>query len=189
MFDVDDSPPVLIVDDVPANLLALEALLSGVDCRLVRATSGERAIELLLRETFALALLDVRMPEIDGYEVARQARRNAATRDLPIIFLTAEAETDELARAGYGSGCVDFLFKPLVREAVRSKVNVFLQLFSAQRELMLTNARLRETNAKLLALVEAETTTSSALRQANDDLGHLCRNLLDTGETAEHTQR
>jgi CheY-like chemotaxis protein len=164
------APQILIVDDVPANLLALEVLLTGVDCTLVLANSGAEAIELLMRETFAVALLDVRMPDIDGYEVARHARRHSATRDLPLIFLTAEAPTDELERIGYGTGCVDFLFKPLNREVLRSKVRVFLDLYLGKRELAETNQRLSEANARLLALVEAEAAATRALRQANQDL-------------------
>jgi CheY-like chemotaxis protein len=166
----DMAPQILIVDDVPGNLLALEALLTGLDCVPVRASSGAEAIDLLMRETFAVALLDVRMPDIDGYEVARHARRHSATRELPLIFLTAEAPTDELERIGYGTGCVDFLFKPLNREVLRSKVRVFLDLHLSQRALAETNQRLSEANARLLALVEAEAAATRALRQANQDL-------------------
>jgi CheY-like chemotaxis protein len=164
------APQILIVDDVPANLLALEVLLSEIDCTLVRASSGAQAIELLMHETFAVALLDVRMPDIDGYEVARHARHHSATRELPLIFLTAEAPTAELERIGYGTGCVDFLFKPLNREVLRSKVRVFLDLYVSRRELADTNQRLNEANARLLALVEAEATAARSLRQANEDL-------------------
>ncbi len=174
------APKVLVVDDVPGNLLALEVLLEGLDCVVETASSGSAALELLLRETYAVILLDVRMPIMDGYEVARHARMHSRTRDLPIIFMTAESPDDEHLRLGYGSGAVDFLFKPINREIFRSKVRVFVDLFCSRRELSEANARLEAANSKLLALVDAEATASRALRQANDELGLAYRDLRAT---------
>jgi two-component system sensor histidine kinase/response regulator len=122
-------PAVLLVDDVEANLIAFEAVLEGVDCELVRAGSGNEALRQLLRRDFAVMLLDVQMPEMDGYEVARYARDNQATRDVPIVFVTAMHETPEHVLRGYGSGAFDFLFKPVNPDVLRSKVQVFLDLY------------------------------------------------------------
>src|SRR5438128_498286 len=108
---VDARPSVLVVDDVPANLVAVEALLDDLGCEVVCASSGENALRLLLRRQFAVMLLDVQMPEMDGYEVARHVRMNSATREIPIIFLTATHNSQENVLQGYGSGAVDFLFK------------------------------------------------------------------------------
>ena len=191
-------PKVLIVDDVRANSLALEVLLEGLDCVIECADSGNAALSMLLRDSFAVMLLDVRMPGMDGFEVARLARMNSATRELPIIFMTADSSdaTDSL-RLGYDSGAVDFLFKPINRTVLRSKIRVFLELYCSRRRLAEANARLERTNAQLLALVDAEEASTKALRQANDDLGLAYRDLRATqghllqtvtvGEPDEHS--
>lgn len=171
-------PKVLIVDDVRANSLALEVLLHDLECSLETAKSGDAALSLLLRETFAVMLLDVRMPGMDGYEVAHLVRMHSATRELPIIFMTAQSpDASEQLRLGYDAGAVDFLFKPVNGQVLRSKVKVFLDLYRSRRELHEANARLESTNAKLLALIDAEAAASKALRQANHDLGLAYRDL------------
>src|SRR3954451_15280814 len=126
-------PSVLLVDDVPANLVALEALLDDMGCELVRAEGGNAALRELLRREFAVMLLDVQMPEIDGYEVARYVRENPATRDVPIIFLTATLRNEEGLLRGYGSGAVDYLLKPLNATILRAKVRVFLDLYLSRQ--------------------------------------------------------
>lgn len=163
-------PAVLIVDDVEANLVALRALLEGTPCSVTSANSGTQALRLLLRHEFAVMLLDVQMPEVDGYEVARHARMNPATRDIPIIFLTAAHGSPEHVQRGYGSGAVDFLFKPIDPEVLRSKVRVFLELYSGKRELANANALLAAKNLELRALAEAEATAARGLRQSNQQL-------------------
>jgi CheY-like chemotaxis protein len=178
----------LIVDDVRANSLALEVQLQGLACSVQSAESGHAALSLLLRETFAVMLLDVRMPGMDGYEVARHVRMNSATRELPIIFMTAASpDANDDLRMGYDAGAVDFLFKPINRQVLRSKIRVFLELYNGRRELTLANARLEEANARLLGLVDAEAAASSALRQANDDLGVAYRDLRSTRGTLLQT--
>jgi two-component system, sensor histidine kinase and response regulator len=127
-------PTVLLVDDVEANLIALEAQLGNMGCDLVRASNGNEALRELLKREFAVMLLDVQMPEMDGYEVATYARENPATRDVPIIFVTAMLETEEKVLRGYGTGAVDFLFKPVNPYVLRSKVQVFLDLYSSRRK-------------------------------------------------------
>src|SRR4051812_20584690 len=109
----EPKPSVLLVDDVEANLLAIEALLEDVECEIVRARGGNEALKLLLKRDFAVMLLDVQMPEMDGFEVAKYARQNPQTRDVPIIFVTAMHGSEDSMLRGYGSGAVDFLLKPL----------------------------------------------------------------------------
>lgn len=151
-------PSVLLVDDVEANLLALEALLEGMDCDLVRARGGNEALRELLRREFAVMLLDVQMPEIDGYEVARYARDNPVTREVPIIFLTARLHNEEGLLRGYGSGAVDYLHKPLDPTVLRAKVRVFLDLYLSRR--------------RLCDEIAAHQQTLSALERANTALRH-----------------
>ncbi len=135
MTDAPTRPAVLLVDDVEANLVAVEALLGGINCDLVRAGSGNEALKQLLRREFAVMLLDVQMPEMDGYEVAKYARDNPQTRDVPIIFLTAMHGSEENMLRGYGTGAVDFLFKPINPHVLRGKVQVFLDLYLGRRRL------------------------------------------------------
>jgi signal transduction histidine kinase len=144
----EPKPSVLLVDDIQANLVALAASLDGVDCEIVLATSGNEALRKLLKHPCAVMLLDVQMPAMDGFEVARLARADAATRDVPIIFVTAMNETPEHASRGYGSGAVDILFKPVDPAILRSKVQIFLELYGARQQLEATvrarTAELRE---------------------------------------------
>ncbi len=147
----EGQPKVLIVDDVEANLVALEGILGRMPCELVRAGSGNEALRLLLKQDFAVVLLDVQMPEMDGYEVARHARDNPATRHVPIIFVTATHETKESVLRGYDAGAFDLLFKPIDPYVLRSKVQVFLELY-------LNRLRLRaeiDAHKQTLADVEA----------------------------------
>jgi signal transduction histidine kinase len=134
MFDTS-APHVLLVDDTEANLVALEALLGDLPCQLVAARSGNDALKQLLKRQFAVMLLDVQMPEMDGYEVARCARENQVTRDVPIIFLTAMHSSEDNILRGYGAGAVDFLLKPFNARVLRGKVQVFLELFLGRRRL------------------------------------------------------
>jgi CheY-like chemotaxis protein len=168
---------VLVVDDVAANLLAIETQLQGLGCEIQSAASGEAALSLMLRESFAAMLLDVKMPGIDGYEVARYVRMNSDTRELPIIFLTAAVRDEAEVRRGYDCGAVDFLLKPIHGEILRSKIRVFVELYASRRELTAVNARLQNSNAKLLALADAEAATADALRQVNQELAMAQREL------------
>jgi signal transduction histidine kinase len=123
-----------LVDDVEANLIALEAQLCSLDCDLVRASSGNDGLRELLKREFAVMLVDVQMPEMDGYEMATYARENPATRNVPVIFVTAMLETEDKVLRGYDTGAVDFLFKPVNPYILRSKVQVFLDLYSSRRQ-------------------------------------------------------
>lgn len=140
---------VLVVDDVEANLVAMAALLESTGAELVLVRSGEEALRQLLRRQFAVMLLDVQMPGMDGYEVARHARSNVATRDVPIIFLTASDSSDENIARGYGSGAVDYLIKPVNAVVLRSKLQVFLELHRGRRELHDAKTSLEQANRVL----------------------------------------
>ncbi len=131
--------------------MALEAQLGDMGCELVRASTGNEALRQLLKREFAVMLLDVQMPDMDGYEVARLARENPATKDVPIIFVTAMHATEENMLRGYGAGAVDFLFKPINPYILRSKVQVFLDLCLARRRL----AEQIEAHKQTLAEVDA----------------------------------
>jgi CheY-like chemotaxis protein len=120
---------VLMVDDRPDNLLALEAVLDSVDAELVRAGSGEEALRALLGGDFAVIILDVQMPGMDGFETARLIKAREKTRHVPIIFLTAISGEAEHHLEGYRTGAVDYVYKPFSPEALRAKVGVFLELW------------------------------------------------------------
>jgi CheY-like chemotaxis protein len=126
---------ILLVDDRPENLLALEAILSSLDQSLVRATSGEDALKALLAEDFAVILLDVQMPGMDGFETASHIKRRERTRDIPIIFLTAINREPQHAFRGYSAGAVDYLAKPFDPWVLRAKVAVFVELYLKNRQL------------------------------------------------------
>jgi len=160
-------PAVLAVDDVQANLVALQALLEDMDCDVVSARSGNEALRHLLRRDFAVVLLDVQMPEMDGYEVAYHARRNPSTRDVPIIFLTAANNSEGMILRGYGSGAVDFLFKPLNPSILRGKVRVFMELHAARQKVELAKTALERSNAQLQrAYTDLQTTQAQLVQSA-----------------------
>jgi CheY-like chemotaxis protein len=119
---------ILLVDDRPENLVALEAVLGALDQTLVRATSGEEALKALLTEDFAVILLDVQMPGLDGFETAAHIKRRDRTKDIPIIFLTAVSNGPHHTFRGYAAGAVDYLAKPFDPWILRAKVSVFVEL-------------------------------------------------------------
>ena len=119
---------VLLVDDHPENLVVLEQSLDGLGLDLIKATSGNDALAIVLERDLALVLLDVQMPGMDGYEMAELMRQFDKSKYIPIIFVTAIDVTDQQVFKGYESGAVDFLFKPIVPEILRSKVSVFADL-------------------------------------------------------------
>jgi signal transduction histidine kinase/DNA-binding response OmpR family regulator len=137
-MEIDSNEPIsiLLVDDRPENLLSLENLIQSKELNIIKATSGNDALGLMLRHDFALVLLDVQMPEMDGFEVADLMRRNSRTRHIPIIFITAINKEPRHVFKGYKSGAVDYLFKPLNPEILRSKVNVFIELYRKQKQIV-----------------------------------------------------
>ena len=194
---------ILLVDDVPANLLALEALLGDLGLPLVKARSGQDALKCLLQGEFALVLLDAEMPGMDGFETARLIHEREKTRDLPIIFLTAIYKSETHVMQGYAVGAVDYLCKPVKPEVLKSKVTAFVGLAKRTADLQ---TRVDETersaedlgrmNAELERRVDERTRSIQAaqerleqlnaeLRQANElkdellaMLGHELRNPL-----------
>ncbi len=140
---------ILLVDDREENLLALEAILSSLGHILVRARSGAEALKHLLTADVSLILLDVQMPEMDGYETAAHIQSRPRTRNIPIIFLTAIDHEAHQAYRGYAAGAVDFLAKPFDPWMLRAKVQVFLKLY-LERQLL--EARLEEMQGRLLDL-------------------------------------
>jgi PAS domain S-box-containing protein len=135
---------VLMVDDHPENLMALEAILSRPDYRLMKASSAEEALRQLLKHDFAVLLLDVMMPDMDGYELASLIRQREATRHIPIVFLTAVAKEIGHIYKGYSVGAVDYLTKPLEPMVVRSKVSVFVELYRKTKQLQHQERLLQE---------------------------------------------
>src|ERR687887_2031492 len=119
---------VLLVDDRPENLLALEGILEPLGQTLLFASSGEDALRQLLHHDVAVILLDVQMPELDGFETAALIKQRERTRTIPIIFLTAISKEEQQVFRGYSAGAVDYLFKPFNPEVLRSKVAVFIEL-------------------------------------------------------------
>src|SRR5882757_5017857 len=119
----------LLVDDVGENLLALSALLRREDVEILEARSGSEALELLLIHDVALALLDVQMPDMDGFELAELMRGSERTRQVPIIFVTAGTRDQYRLFKGYDTGAVDFLHKPIEPHMLKSKADVFFQLY------------------------------------------------------------
>jgi CheY-like chemotaxis protein len=119
---------ILLVDDEPKSLYALQELLSTLGENLLTAASGEEALRHALKNDFAVILLDVRMPGIDGFETARLIRNRERSRLTPIIFLTAAADEMTSMFRGYEVGAVDYLMKPVVPEILKSKVSVFVEL-------------------------------------------------------------
>ncbi|MBX6382667.1 MAG: response regulator [Microbispora sp.] len=145
-----DRAKVLLVDDREENLIALEAILSSLDVLPIRARSGEEALKALLSTDFALILLDVRMPGMDGFETAAHIKRRERTRNIPIIFLTVVDSAPDYAFRGYAAGAVDYLTKPFDPWVLRAKVSVFVELYTMNRRLAEQAALLREHLAREL---------------------------------------
>lgn len=143
MSERQGTAKILLVDDHAANLVALEAILGSLDQTLVRAGSGEDALRALLHDDFALILLDAQMPGMDGFETATRIKARERTKDVPIIFLTANDFDTHLAYRGYATGAADFLAKPFDPWLLRAKVQVFVDLWHASRKLSIQADLLR----------------------------------------------
>lgn len=176
---------ILLVDDVAQNIVALDALLSRPGIQAFHAYSGADALELLLRHDFALALIDVQMPEMDGFELAELMRGSPRTRQVPIIFLTATDRDARRTFRGYEAGAVDFLYKPFDPHILRSKVEVFVQLQS--QKLMLaeqldTVSKMVRTNEMFIAVLGHDLRNPLASIMANAEI---LRRLPDVQREAE----
>ncbi|ABC83885.1 hybrid sensor histidine kinase/response regulator [Anaeromyxobacter dehalogenans] len=164
-MDGVEAVKILLVDDRPANLLALESALAGAGYELVKAGSGAEALRFLLRDECALILLDVNMPELDGYETARLVRQNPRTRNIPVVFITAYGADERRVLSGYEAGAVDYLFKPVTPELLRSKVAAFVALHRAQRQILAQAEQLRAHERREHALALAQLELQSLRRQ------------------------
>jgi len=152
MTRTDAPVDILLVDDRPENLLALEAMLEPLGQRLVRASSGEAALRCLFEKDFAVILLDVQMPDMNGFETARMIKERERTRFIPIIFLTAISKDEEQVFEGYSVGAVDYMFKPFQPAVLRSKVQVFVELYRQQRRIAEQEHQLRDVERRELEL-------------------------------------
>lgn len=173
---MDDRVTILLVDDRPENLLALEAILEPLGQVLVRAGSGPEALRQVLVLDFAVMLLDVQMPGMNGFEVAEIIKSRERSRTIPIIFLSAINKEDAYVFKGYSMGAVDYVFKPFNPDVLRSKVAVFVDLFVKQRELQRQGDLLRDSQKRELelehrtSLLEAEARSAAKLSQMNEEL-------------------
>jgi len=161
--------PFLLVDDLEENLLSLEALLQRDDHLLLKARSGDQALELLLQHDVALALVDVQMPGLNGFELAELMRGNERTRRIPIIFVTAGTADNRRFR-GYEAGAVDFIQKPIEPDILRSKVEVFFELYRQRQQLA---AQRDELTAQAEALQDAARHKDLLLHEINHRIKNL----------------
>jgi CheY-like chemotaxis protein len=152
---VAEKAKILLVDDRAENIVALEAILSSLNQVLVPASSGDAALKALLSDEFAVILLDVLMPGMDGFETAAHIKRRPKTRDVPIIFLTARNAEPDYAFRSYSAGAVDYIAKPFDPWVLRAKVSVFIDLYMKNRQLSDQATMLRSQLGDSLAAAEA----------------------------------
>lgn len=157
---------LLIVDDLPENLLALEALIKREDRQVYKALSADEALSLLLQHEFAMAILDVQMPGMNGFELAELMRGTEKTKNIPIVFVSAAGRELDYAFKGYESGAVDFLHKPLDIHAVKSKVNVFVDLYRHSKAMKQQLEALEQSRREQEALLQKLQATQNELEQA-----------------------
>ncbi|MFJ3367155.1 ATP-binding protein [Pseudomonas sp. NPDC086251] len=162
----DIQAKLLIVDDLPENLLALEALIKREDRTVYKALSADEALSLLLQHEFAMAILDVQMPGMNGFELAELMRGTEKTKNIPIVFVSAAGRELNYAFKGYESGAVDFLHKPLDIHAVKSKVNVFVELYRQSKAMKQQVEALEQSRREQEALLKQLQSTQLELEQA-----------------------
>ncbi|GIO37589.1 hypothetical protein J41TS12_24500 [Paenibacillus antibioticophila] len=163
-MEIQESIHILLVDDRPENLMALEAVLESEHYELVKATSGEEALRRLLKDDFAVIVLDVQMPGLDGIETAKLIKARDRTKDIPIIFISANSKEAEHLFAGYSAGAIDYMVKPFIPQILRSKIDAFVDMY-------LTNQRLK--------------TQSALLQQKTMELERINEELVQAKEEAE----
>src|SRR5438128_5668953 len=160
-----ETPSILIVDDSRDKLVALESILVDLRVNIVKARSGKEALRRLLAEDFAVVLLDVRMPGMDGFETATLIRERSKTAHTPIIFITAFGDETHVAR-GYSLKAVDYILTPVVPDVLRTKVSVFVELFRATMEVKRQEDTLRQRAAQLHMLAASSPALNPALALA-----------------------
>nr|WP_240546134.1 response regulator [Paenibacillus artemisiicola] len=149
MIAYDGPVNILLVDDHPDNLLALEAVLGDLNCNLVKCLSGAEALRCLLKDEFAVILLDVQMPEMDGFETARLIKSRKKTQETPIIFISATSKEAEHFFTGYEAGAIDYMLKPFVPQILRAKIEGFVRLYVGSKTLQLQAELLQRQTAEL----------------------------------------
>ncbi len=164
-------PSILVVDDTPANLVVMERLLAKVEADIVLAESGNEALSLTLDHDFALILLDVQMPDMDGFEVAEMLRQEETTADIPIIFVTAAFKDVFSEERGYGAGAIDYITKPVNEKILLSKVGLFVDLYTRKRALEVAMVELSRQNRRLADEIAERRKAEDRLRyQASHDM-------------------
>ena len=161
---------ILLVDDHQENLLALEATLGYLDQNIVKATSGREALKLLLDQDFAVILLDVHMPDMDGFETAALIREREKSQNIPIIFLTAMHKSEGQVFRGYSLGAVDYIFKPFEPEILKAKVTVFIDLYKKTEEVKRQAELLLQKNQELDRRNKAIVELYQEIEKKNDEL-------------------
>jgi len=165
-----NKPKILIVDDKLANLIVLETLLQNIDIDCIRALSGNEALQLTLEHEFALALIDVQMPEMDGFETVELMRNVTITKYLPVIFVSAIYSDDFYKIKGVEAGAVDFITKPIVPKVLIGKVKIFLELYSQKLQLEKTVSELEKALSEIKTLSGLIPICSSC-KKIRDDSG------------------
>src|SRR5436309_12740231 len=160
-----EAPGILIVDDSPDKLVAIESILLDLRVDIVKARSGKEALRRLLAQDFAVVLLDVRMPGLDGFETATLIRERSRTEHTPIIFITAFGDETHVAR-GYSLKAVDYILTPVVPDVLRTKVSVFVELFRATMEVKRQADTLRQRAAQLHRLAASSVALHAVLPPA-----------------------
>jgi len=178
-------PKILVVDDVPANIIALKALLNDLNAMIVTASSGNEALALTLEHEFALILLDVQMPEMNGYEVAEFLRGEEETQHVPIIFLTAVYKDEQHLLQGYGSGAVDYIEKPINDKILLSKVDVFIELHQQKIELKELLEREKENSRRLKEEVSTRISAEQRFKNLSQVVEQSPTAVVITNEKAE----
>ncbi|HEV2478802.1 MAG TPA: ATP-binding protein [Puia sp.] len=161
---------ILIVDDKANNIFALEEILSRPDRHFIRATNGQEALKIVLNETIDLIILDVQMPDMDGFEVAKILKSHNRTKDIPIIFASAEKKEHRFMMKGFEEGAVDYLYKPLDPAVTSAKVSVLLQLHLQKKELVAKNLQLENAHGEIRQLNADLERNIALLQVANKEL-------------------
>ena len=165
-----EKPKILIVDDKLSNLIALETLLQDIDVNCIRALSGNEALQQTLEHNFALILIDVQMPEMDGFETVQLLRNVEKTKYVPVIFVSAIYSDDFYKIKGVESGAVDFITKPITPELLIGKVNIFLELYDQKLKLESTITKLQKALAEVKTL-QGLIPICASCKQIRDDKG------------------
>jgi len=173
---------VLLVDDNPANLVAMSAAIDGMDVVVITAGSGEEALRCLLRYEFAVILMDIQMPGMDGFETAEIIRQRRRTGDTPIIFITAISQADTHMARGYALGAVDYVFKPVPLEVLRMKVAVFVDLELKRQIIARQSERIDQVEARGRQLQGAVVSVARELRAPLRALREIGQGLLAAQE-------